>query len=111
LTVAAPLFVITLINVSFFLVAVYTIYSVRRLQSDFLPSTAQDFSMTIYIKLSTVTGMFWIVAVLAEFLDNKIFGFIALVLNGLQGLAIFLAFVCNKRVVTLFSSLWRRHQA
>ncbi|KAK0048640.1 adhesion G-protein coupled receptor D1 [Biomphalaria pfeifferi] len=111
LTVATPLFVITLINVSFFLVAVYKIYSVRRLQSDFLPSTAQDFSMTIYIKLSTVTGMFWIVAVLAEFSDNKIFGFIALVLNGFQGLSIFLAFVCNKRVVTLYSSLWRRLQA
>ncbi|KAK7005058.1 adhesion G-protein coupled receptor D1, partial [Biomphalaria glabrata] len=74
ITVATPLFVITLINVSFFFVAVYKIYSVRRLQSDFLPSTAPDFTTTIYIKLSTVTGMFWIVAVLAEFSDNKIFG-------------------------------------
>uniref|UniRef100_A0A2C9LI77 G-protein coupled receptors family 2 profile 2 domain-containing protein n=1 Tax=Biomphalaria glabrata TaxID=6526 RepID=A0A2C9LI77_BIOGL len=111
ITVAAPLFVITLINVTFFLVTVYKMYSLRRLQSASFSNNAPDFNMTIYVKLSTVTGMFWIVAVLAEFSDNAIFGFIAIILNGLQGMAIFFAFVCNKRVVTLYSSFWRKDQA
>ncbi|KAK7005053.1 adhesion G-protein coupled receptor D1, partial [Biomphalaria glabrata] len=74
ITVAAPLLVITLINVTFFLVTVYKMYSLRRLQSASFSNNAPDFNMTIYVKLSTVTGMFWIVAVLAEFSDNAIFG-------------------------------------
>ncbi|XP_055874871.1 uncharacterized protein LOC106074812 [Biomphalaria glabrata] len=111
ITVAAPLFVITLINVTFFLVTVYKMYSLRSLQSTSFSSSAPDFNKTIYVKLSTVTGMFWIVALLAELSDNAIFGFIAILLNGLQGMAIFFAFVCNKKVVTLYSSLWRKDQA
>ncbi|KAK7005082.1 adhesion G protein-coupled receptor L2, partial [Biomphalaria glabrata] len=111
IAVAAPLFVITLINVIFFLVTVYKIYSVQSLQSASFSKSAPDFNKTIYVKLSTVTGMFWIVAVLAELSDNAIFGFIALVLNGLQGVAIFYAFVCNKRVVALYSTSWRQPEA
>ncbi|XP_055874869.1 latrophilin receptor-like protein A isoform X2 [Biomphalaria glabrata] len=108
ITVAAPLFAITLINVIFYLVTVYKIYSVQRLRTASLSSTTPDFNTTIYIKLSTVTGMFWIVAVLAEFLDSEILGFIALLLNGLQGLAIFQTFVFNRRVLSLYSSLWKQ---
>ncbi|KAI8794741.1 adhesion G-protein coupled receptor D1 [Biomphalaria glabrata] len=108
IAVAAPLFAITLINVIFYLVTVYKIYSVQRLRTASLSSTTPDFNTTIYIKLSTVTGMFWIVAVLAEFLDSEILGFIALLLNGLQGLAIFQTFVFNKRVLSLYSSLWKQ---
>ncbi|XP_055874863.1 adhesion G protein-coupled receptor L3-like isoform X1 [Biomphalaria glabrata] len=111
IAVAAPLFIITLTNISLFLVVVYKIYSVRRLQSISFMSSAPDFDMTIYMKLSTVTGMFWIVAVLAEFSENEIFGLVALVLNGLQGVSIFFSFVCNKRVVALCSALLRQHQS
>ncbi|KAI8794733.1 adhesion G-protein coupled receptor D1 [Biomphalaria glabrata] len=74
IAVAAPLFIITLINITFYLVTVYKIYSVQRLRTASLSSTTPDFNTTIYIKLSAVTGMFWIVAVLAEFLANEIFG-------------------------------------
>ncbi|KAK0048635.1 adhesion G-protein coupled receptor D1, partial [Biomphalaria pfeifferi] len=74
IAVAAPLFIITFINVTFYLVTVYKIYSVQRLRTASFSSSAPDFNTTIYIKLSAVTGMFWIVAVLAEFLANEIFG-------------------------------------
>ncbi|KAK0048649.1 adhesion G-protein coupled receptor D1 [Biomphalaria pfeifferi] len=109
IAVAAPLFIITLTNISLFLVVVYKIYSVRRLQSTSFMSSAPDFDMTIYMKLSTVIGMFWIVAVLAEFSENEICGLVALVLNGLQGVSIFFSFVCNK--VALCSALLRQHQS
>nr|KAI8766623.1 adhesion G protein-coupled receptor L2-like; partial [Biomphalaria glabrata] len=70
ISVAAPVLVISLVNVTFFLKVVYTIYKVRTLQS--LQSAGTEFDVTIYVKLSTVTGMFWIVAFLAESLDSEL---------------------------------------
>ncbi|KAI8794435.1 adhesion G-protein coupled receptor D1, partial [Biomphalaria glabrata] len=61
IAVAAPVLVITMVNLTFFLKVVYTI---RILQP--CEASGTDFEITIYAKLSTVTVMFWIVAFLAE---------------------------------------------
>ncbi|KAI8794475.1 adhesion G-protein coupled receptor D1, partial [Biomphalaria glabrata] len=69
ITVAAPVLIITAANVTFFLKVVYTIYKVRRtLQS--MEAVGSDFDFKIYMKLSTVTGIFWIVAFLGESMAN-----------------------------------------
>ncbi|KAK7004775.1 adhesion G-protein coupled receptor D1 [Biomphalaria glabrata] len=106
IAVAAPVLVITLVNVTFFLKVVYTIYQVRTLQS--WENARTDFEISTYAKLSTVTGMFWIVAVLAESIESDILKLIATVLNGLQGVAIFYSFVCNKRVLMLWKTVCER---
>ncbi|KAK7005281.1 adhesion G protein-coupled receptor E4P [Biomphalaria glabrata] len=69
--VTVPLLVITLVNVAFFLVAAYKIYGIRRLQTFSLFTSGSDFHVTVYVKLSTVTGAFWLVAILAEVLNNQ----------------------------------------
>ncbi|KAI8794498.1 adhesion G-protein coupled receptor D1, partial [Biomphalaria glabrata] len=103
ITVAAPVLIITAINVTFFLKVIYTIYKVRTLQS--LEAVGSDFDFKIYVKLSTVTGIFWIVAFLAESLASDILKLVSVVLNGLQGVAIFYSFVCNKRVLMLWKTV------
>ncbi|KAI8794423.1 adhesion G protein-coupled receptor L2, partial [Biomphalaria glabrata] len=70
IAVAVPVLAITLVNLTFFLKVVYAIHQVRTLQSWEAPGT--DFEITIYAKLSTFTGMFWIVAFLAETMASDI---------------------------------------
>ncbi|KAK7004788.1 adhesion G-protein coupled receptor D1, partial [Biomphalaria glabrata] len=108
IAVAAPVLVITLVNVTFFLKVVYAIYQVRTLQS--WEAARTDFEITIYAKLSTVTGMFWIVAFLAEIMASDILKLMSVVLNGLQGVAIFYSFVCNKRVLMYSRNFFYEHR-
>ncbi|KAK0066811.1 adhesion G protein-coupled receptor E4P, partial [Biomphalaria pfeifferi] len=116
LTVVGPLSVVTLCNIVFFATTVYNIYVVRSLQSS-LNQVRQQNDWFVYARLSSVTGAFWAVAVVSEALDNNVLSrqrledldikkmFIYIVLNGLQGVAIFLSFVCNTRVLRLYRDL------
>ncbi|XP_055874790.1 putative adhesion G protein-coupled receptor E4P [Biomphalaria glabrata] len=104
LTVAGPLSLVTLTNVVFFSVAVQKIHSVRKLQSIFKQNERNP-EWLIYVKMSSVTGAFWAVAILAAALDNTILKSISIVLNGSQGVAIFVSFICNKRVLLLYKQM------
>ncbi|KAK7005159.1 adhesion G protein-coupled receptor E4P [Biomphalaria glabrata] len=104
LTVAGPLSLVTIINVVFFTKAVHKIHSVRKLQS-IIKKEEQNIEWHIYVKLSSVTGAFWTVAIVAAALNNSILQLISIVLNGLQGVAIFVSFICNKRVLLLYKQM------
>ncbi|KAI8780046.1 CD97 antigen [Biomphalaria glabrata] len=104
LTVVGPLSVVTLCNIVFFAITVYNIYVVRSMRSS-LNQDRQQNDWSVYARLSSVTGAFWAVAVVSEALDNNVLRFIYIILNGLQGVAIFLSFVCNTRVLRLYRDL------
>ncbi|KAH9508459.1 hypothetical protein Btru_055272 [Bulinus truncatus] len=110
--VVVPLILITCSNLTFFLITVYKIYQTRRLQSSSTNVINENNKyLFIYAKLSTLTGVFWTVAVVAEALDNEVLQYISIILNGLQGVAIFISFTCNKRVLVLVYSLRQtRHE-
>nr|XP_054774771.1 uncharacterized protein LOC129282939 [Lytechinus pictus] len=57
----------------------------------------------IYVKMSTILGFTWIFGFIAAFTDVTALWYIFIILNSLQGVYIFIAFVCNKRVF----KLWR----
>ncbi|KAH9507265.1 hypothetical protein Btru_056752, partial [Bulinus truncatus] len=71
--VVVPLILITCSNLTFFLITVYKIYQTRRLQLS-SPNVINENNkyLFIYAKLSTLTGAFWTVAVVAEALDNDV---------------------------------------
>ncbi|GFO32781.1 G-protein coupled receptor mth2 [Plakobranchus ocellatus] len=97
-----PVCLVTVSNIVFFAITMAKIYSIRKLQSiDALKSKDRQ-NFLIYIKLSTITGALWLVLILAEALDFDVLKFIAIVTNGLQGVFIFLSYVCNKRVFHLY---------
>ena len=60
-------------------------------------------SVFIYIKLSTILGLGWASIFIAVFL--QVFSYVFLALTTLQGFYIFLAFVCNRNVLTLYRNL------
>ncbi|KAH9491353.1 hypothetical protein Btru_031308 [Bulinus truncatus] len=103
-SLVGPLSVTIVVNVVFFLITVRKIYNVRQLQSSFT-NFDQQANWTVYLRLSTVTGAFWVVAIIASALDSTVLRFISTVLNGLQGVAIFVSYICNRRVLNLYSQL------
>ena len=56
----------------------------------------------IYIRLLTVTGIAWPLIFLDILLPLSVFSFIALFANAMQGVFIFFAFICNKRVLHMY---------
>jgi hypothetical protein len=56
----------------------------------------------IYAKLVTVTGGAWFLGLGAEAADSEWMRVVAELLTAVQGLLIFLAFVCNQRVWNLY---------
>ncbi|KAK7004111.1 adhesion G protein-coupled receptor E2 [Biomphalaria glabrata] len=63
---------------------------------------AQYKNLILYVKLSSVTGVFWIVTIVAEAVDSDVLRLISTVLNGLQGVLIFVSYMCNKRIYGLY---------
>lgn len=55
------------------------------------------------MQMSTVLGFTWIFGFVAAFADVTALWYIFIILNSLQGVYIFIAFICKKRVL----KLWR----
>ncbi|CAG5127209.1 unnamed protein product [Candidula unifasciata] len=98
----APVILITIVNILFFLMTIYSIHGVARLQTIYTSKKDDQHNVYIYVKLSSVTGAFWITFIAAEISDLDGLRIVAIMLNGLQGLFIFISFVCNKRVLMLY---------
>ena len=58
----------------------------------------------IYVKLLTVTGVAWPLIFIDSVLPLTAFSFIATFANALQGVFIFFAFICNKKVLSLYKN-------
>lgn len=102
ITFIAPLCFILFCNFLFFIITVIKIRGVRKLQSRAnVIKTSDQNDLIVYLKLSTVTGTFWVLMIIAEATDNDPLRFIAIFMNGLQGVFIFLSFICNKRVLQM----------
>ncbi|BFZ01118.1 hypothetical protein BsWGS_04156 [Bradybaena similaris] len=104
ITLVAPLCLIVLFNFIFFSITVIKIYNVRKLQTSEFRKDDRN-NLYVYIKLSSMTGIFWILSVISEATDNDPLRFIAIGLNGLQGVFIFLSYICNRRVLRLYQKL------
>ncbi|KAK6195554.1 hypothetical protein SNE40_000961 [Patella caerulea] len=91
---ALPVGVLVLLNVILFC---YTFINLRRdkkLQSN----KENQISMFACLKLSVITGLTWIFSFIYEATGYETFHYIFTVLFGAQGVILFLAFVCNRRV-------------
>ncbi|XP_055956731.1 latrophilin-like protein LAT-2 [Patella vulgata] len=60
----------------------------------------------VYIKLSTVTGIFWTVDILSNFFWRDPLRIISTILNYSQGIFIFLSFMANRLIVKLWLGLF-----
>ncbi|XP_022101464.1 uncharacterized protein LOC110985056 [Acanthaster planci] len=59
----------------------------------------------VYIKISSLMGFTWIFGFAAAWTDVDTLWYIFIILNSCQGLLVFLAFICNKKVWCLWTNL------
>ncbi|XP_012939245.1 adhesion G-protein coupled receptor G6-like [Aplysia californica] len=103
LSLLVPLCAMIVCNTVLFSLTVWHIVQVTRLQQHSRVSDRRR--VMTYVKLSTVTGLFWALAILSVRLDYTALNFLTSVLVALQGLYIFLSFTVNRAVGSLYKEL------
>ena len=61
---------------------------------------AENYHFAVYVKLFILMGITWIFGFISAFAYQIVVDFIFVTLTSLQGLFLFISFVCNKRVLT-----------
>ena len=94
-----PAVAITIANFIFSVLAYMRIHCSSHVQSNL---DRNDFK--IYVKLLTVTGVAWPLIFVDSVLPLTAFSFIATFANAFQGVFIFFAFICYKKVFGLYKN-------
>jgi hypothetical protein len=97
-TLLCPLIFVCISNIVFYIITIYKILSVPHIER----SSGNRSHLSVYIKLFSLTGLTWILQIVDTFLEMSILSYLVAVLNGLQGLFIFLSYVCNARVLKMW---------
>ncbi|KAH9514437.1 hypothetical protein Btru_025258 [Bulinus truncatus] len=97
---ACPLFIVVLCNIDFLVITVVKIHRVRQLSStDSSRNKESHNNLLVYVKLSVITGIFWILALVTEVSGNVYIRLITIPIFGLEGVYIFFSYVCKLRVL------------
>ncbi|XP_050408339.1 uncharacterized protein LOC126823498 [Patella vulgata] len=89
-----PLSLVILTNIIFFLWTICIIHRVKQSGKQ----TGDRNNIFVYLKLSVVTGCFWLFAILSN-VDSPVMTYISIILNSSQGIFLFWSFVLNKTVL------------
>ena len=102
---ALPLAVIILVNFILFGVILYDIMKVasRNLKTE---SHKNRRKAVIFLKFSTITGIYWIFGYLYEVTKLEFVGYIFILLNAGQGAFLMVSFLFNRRVMMLYQGLF-----
>ncbi|KAK6192792.1 hypothetical protein SNE40_004205 [Patella caerulea] len=93
-----PLGIVILTNIIFFLWTICTIHRVKQSGKQ----TGDRNNIFVYLKLSVVTGCFWLFAILSNVVNSPVMDYISISLNSCQGIFLFWSFVLNKTVINKF---------
>lgn len=101
ITFIVPVSVICILNITFFVFVSRAIAQRPKLKDD-SNMKANHIQFIVYIKLFALTGTTWIFQIVDSFVPESAFSTIVAILNALQGVLIFLSYICNKRVLDLY---------
>ncbi|KAK6187369.1 hypothetical protein SNE40_005417 [Patella caerulea] len=93
-----PLCFVILTNIIFFLSTIISIHRVKQTGKQ----TAERHNIYIYMKLSVLTGCFWIFAIIANTVRSPIVEYMSVILNSSQGIFLFWSLVLNKTVLSKY---------
>lgn len=109
-SVIVPLSCICSLNVVFFIKTVYNIRSTPKILRSTSHRTNKG-DIIIYFKLFSITGITWLLQLVDLLFPMSFLSVGFSILNVLQGVFIFVSYICNSRVVTLYRGLCRRQRA
>ena len=95
ITFIVPSFCTIFVNIVLFVCVVFMINKTAIKSTDL--NTERNY-FAIYMRLSTLTGVTWLVGFLDLLINNEILEYLFIILNASQGFFIMTAFVFNKRV-------------
>ncbi|XP_022653546.1 uncharacterized protein LOC111247163 isoform X3 [Varroa destructor] len=97
----APTGTIMMLNFLFFLLTALMIISSSSASASIVkdPSSSVRTNYRLYSRLAIMLGLVWSTGFFAGYLNNEVLWYIFIVLNTLQGLFIFIAFSCTKKVM------------
>ncbi|RWS05597.1 hypothetical protein B4U79_04480 [Dinothrombium tinctorium] len=96
---AAPLFVTLFANVSMFCFTVRGLIKVEKITA--ILRKKEKISIVFYLKIAVIMGFTWIFGLLASFIDSDTLWYLFIILNGSQGVFIFIAFTLKRANVDL----------
>ena len=82
-----------------------TVWSISRVDEIQRQAGRERRNAHVYMRLSSLTGLCWTLALLAEISDSSILLCLSVIVNGSQGLVLFLSYACNRRVGRLWSGV------
>ncbi len=104
-TVMTPMMITFCINIILYSV---TIYNLKKKTSSNAAITGgsrvNKQQLSIFIKLFVTTGCSWMILIINVFVDKMLIYVIIAGLNSLQGLYVFIAYMCNKRVYRMYTN-------
>ena len=92
-----PLMLSSAMNAALFILTSFNLHMAFNNGTNVIKSEGRHFR--IYVRLFVLMGITWIFGFISAFTDEIIIDFIFVILNSLQGLFLFISFVCNKRVL------------
>ncbi|XP_046380663.2 G-protein coupled receptor Mth-like [Haliotis rufescens] len=95
---ASPLFLLICLNFVFFSIAAKNIHDAKRKSAIYLGKGDRS-QFGIYVKLSVVMGLTWVLGFLASLFPYTVMWCIYIIFNTLQGMFICIAFVFTRRVL------------
>ncbi|KAK6187384.1 hypothetical protein SNE40_005426 [Patella caerulea] len=93
-----PLCFVILTNIIFFISTIICIHRVKQTGKQ----TAERHNIYIYMKLSVLTGCFWIFAIIANAVRSPVIEYMSVILNSAQGMFLFWSLVLNKTVLSKY---------
>ena len=88
-----PVVIICVTNLGLFIITAYRIHKTPTIESCSIDRRHFD----VYVKLFVITGVTWLLVIVESFLPLSALSFVATVLNGCQGVYIFVSYACNQR--------------
>ena len=92
-----PLMLSSAMNAALFILTSFNLHMAFNNGTNVIKSEGRHFR--IYVRLFVLMGITWIFGFISAFTDELVIDFIFVILNSLQGLFLFISFVCNKRVL------------
>ena len=103
-TFALPVGLLLVANFVFFFIVIVKIKRVPDIKSS---THGPRQNMLVYIKLSCITGLFWITGFIYQFLKLGTLEYVFIILNAGQGIFIMTAFILNKRVYNMYNTYFK----
>ena len=98
LTFVVPSAVTLIVNIVLF---AYVVYRIRKVGVSTARVNKERNYLSVYIRLSTLTGLTWIFGFLQIFLNTEALEYLFIIFNAGQGVFIMIAFMFNKRTMSL----------